>query len=140
MKTARVLIAATTFVAAIALAGCADTDFPRPQPSNTAATVDVTDQPGSVEGYVGALDDAAITLCAVEDGVLRVEGTVTNPVAEPQDYRIYVSALVGTETTGLVQVDITDVSDGATQPWATQIESVADGAECVLRVERFATQ
>lgn len=92
---------------------------------------------GSVEDYVGALEDVEVETCSAGGGGLDVAGTVTNPVSDTQDYRIYVSAMSPHDTEGLVQVDIPDVSGDDTVEWRTHLELPHEDLECVLRVERF---
>ncbi|WP_447944138.1 MULTISPECIES: hypothetical protein [Microbacterium] len=100
--------------------------------------VDVTDQPGSVDGYVGAVEDADTTRCERAGSEWIAAGTVTNPLDEDQSYRLYVSAMDGSETRGVIQVDVPDVAGGATAEWRAAFALPEDELECVLRVERFA--
>lgn len=137
----RVIAVAAALAAATALAGCSADKVDEAQ-DNTAVVedvVDIVDQPGSVDGYVGALDDSEVTRCESQDGQLRVEGTLTNPEAAAQDYRIYVSAMAGSDTRGLVQHDVVDVSPGATSEWSVDLDLSDADLTCVLRVERFPT-
>lgn len=120
------------------LVGCTNADQPDEAEGARDKVIEVQDQPGSVEGFVGASEDAEVTSCEMQSGSLRVEGTVTNPESEPQDYRIYVSALESGDTVGLVQVDVPSVAESET--WSTEIAYDGDDLECVLRVERFAEQ
>lgn len=99
--------------------------------------VDVKEQPGGAGEYVGAAGDAEVTTCESADGVLKVVGTVTNPEAEAQGYRIYVSALQDGDTRGLAQVDVAEVDGGASAAWETTMELDLNEPKCVLRVERF---
>ena len=138
MKIKSMVIAPAALLAAVALVGCTGGDQPDEVEGSREKVIDVQDQPGSVEGYVGASDDAELTSCNMEDGALRVSGTVSNPESEPQDYRIYVSALESADTVGLVQVDVPDVSDSET--WSTEIAYDGHDLECVLRVERFSAE
>ena len=101
---------------------------------------DVRDPQGSVAGYVGAMQDASLDSCATVDGVLKVSGTVTNPVDEPQQYRIYVSTMEGEDTRGIVQVDVPVVDAKQSADWETEIALPDPGLTCLLRVERFAPQ
>lgn len=134
----RVMVVAT-LVVATALAGCNSETAEDSTPSVPAQedVLDIVDQPGSVEGYAGALEDSQVTTCETQDGRLVVEGTVTNPLDSAQDYRIYVSAMAGSDTRGLVQHDVTDVGPGSTADWAVTIDLSDPGLACVLRVERF---
>lgn len=143
MSSERLAVTAATLVAAAILVGCSgdNSDDSSGQASGTEQKViEINDQPGSVEGYEGALDDAEMESCEVEGGSLHVSGTVTNPASEVQDYRIYVSALEGGDTQGLVQVDTLGVEGGETAEWSTDIDLSGDEFECVLRVERFASE
>ncbi|MCB1030503.1 MAG: hypothetical protein KDA95_04150 [Acidimicrobiales bacterium] len=99
---------------------------------------DVRDPQGSVEDYVGAMQDAKLDACAVADGALKANGTVTNPLDEAQQYRIYVSAMEGTDTRGIVQVDLPSVEGGQSADWTAEFELADEGLSCLLRVERFA--
>lgn len=144
MRLTRALVAATAVVAATALVGCTGADRADDAPARIGAAdeqvVDVQAEPGSVEGYTGALEDAELARCEPSDGTLQVAGTVTNPEPETQDYRIYVSAMDGGDTAGLVQVDLTGVEAGETAEWSTEMALGEAEFECVLRVERFAPQ
>lgn len=102
--------------------------------------IEMPDQPGSVEDYAGALDDAEVETCESQDGALQVSGTVTNPESEDQDYRIYVSAMDSGDTMGIIQVDVTGVAGGDSAEWNTEFPLSGQGLDCVLRVERFAAQ
>lgn len=137
----RVIAVAAALAVATALAGCSsdegdDREVSEPVESDV---VEIIDQPGSVDGYVGALDDSELTVCEQQGDALHVEGTVTNPESDAQDYRIYVSAMDGNETRGLVQVDVPDVASGGTANWSTDFDLSDSELTCVLRVERFAT-
>ena len=105
----------------------------------TTAAYDVRQQPGTLDdGYVGALADVALVSCDSADGATHAAGTVTNPEASAQTYRIYVAVMVGVDTLGLSQVDVPSVAVGATSEWTADLQVGADGAQCVLRVERVA--
>jgi len=145
MRLTKALVAAATVVvAATALVGCTGAEEPGGSAAQIGAldekVVDVQAEPGSVEGYAGALDDSEVTRCESADGALQVAGTVTNPEPDTQDYRVYVSAMDGGDTAGLVQVDVTGVGAGETAEWSTEMAIGGEGLECVLRVERFAPQ
>lgn len=99
---------------------------------------DIRDSQGSVEGYEGALEDATIEVCAVEEGAMKMGGTVTNPLEDARQYRIYVSVMEGTETRGVAQVDVEPVDPGATAFWETSLAISDPDLDCLLRVERFA--
>ncbi|MGO1543842.1 MAG: hypothetical protein ACTHXA_05810 [Gulosibacter sp.] len=102
--------------------------------------VEVTDQQGSIEEFVGASEDAEVERCETGNGGWISEGTVTNPTEDAQSYRLYVAFNENRDTEGLVQVDIESVAAGATESW--QVEAPIDGEDldCVIRVERFAPQ
>lgn len=99
--------------------------------------VAITDQPGSVEDFVGAVEDAEISRCKADGSSWVVAGSVTNPTDKTQQYRIYVSVMEKKDTVALEQVDVADVVAGATEDWETEIPIQGEGLECVLRVERF---
>lgn len=102
--------------------------------------VDVTDQQGSIEEFVGASDDAEVVRCEGVDGGWVSEGTVTNPTDAAQSYRLYVAFNENQDTQGLVQVDIVDVAAGATEQWSVEAPLTSDDLSCLLRVERFDPQ
>lgn len=142
MTLKRLVVAATCMVAAATLAGCTGDDPDDSSGQGSGAdqkVIEINDQPGSVEDYEGALDDADVQSCEPGGDSLHVSGTVTNSASEVQDYRIYVSALAGGDTQGLVQVDVPGVEAGGTAEWSTDME-LSGEFECVLRVERFASE
>lgn len=94
------------------------------------------DAPGSLEGFVGAKDDAHDTTCEPDGDTWITNGQVTNPEQTPVHYRIYVSYLDGDETVGVAQTDLTSVAPDETKEWSTTITSSTVGLRCVLRVER----
>lgn len=98
---------------------------------------DVRDPQGSVEDYVGAMGDATVDSCDTEDGSLVATGTVTNSENDAQQYRIYVSAMDGSDTRGIVQVDLDPLEGGATADWDASFDLADEGLSCILRVERF---
>lgn len=100
--------------------------------------LDVRDPQGSVDGYEGALEDTALSVCGLEDGRFRAEGELTNPTGESRAYRIYVSVMDGDDTRAIVQVDVPAIEPGASRGWGTDVDLDADGHDCWLRVERFA--
>lgn len=102
--------------------------------------VEITDQQGSVQGFVGALEDSAIDSCeATEDGWTSA-GTVTNPTDVAQSYRIYVAFNENRDTRGLVQIDLDSVAPGSEQSWEVEAPVPGVNLSCVLRVERFSPQ
>lgn len=129
-------------VVALALTSCAGEGATAP--SDEAATVDgyvaVTDQQGAVPGFVGAARDAETERCESDGDGWIAEGTVTNPEASAQSYRIYVAFNHNRDTRGLVQVDVESVAAGATEAWEAAAPVAGDDLSCVLRVERFEPQ
>lgn len=110
-------------------------EAPADPPQEVVIEIDV--HPGTADdGFVGALGDVEVTRCEAGDG-WEVAGTVTNPEAGTQNYRIYVSLVSGADTLALVQVDAT-VEAGETQDWGRSIGVPGTGLQCVLRVERAA--
>lgn len=131
----------TLAVAALALTACGSTeDDAQSSEAANQKVIEIADQPGSVEDYVGAAEDAEIDTCAAGGDGLDVAGTVTNPESDTHDYRLYVSAMTDGDTVGLVQVDVADVAGGETAEWASQMDLVQEDINCVLRVERFAAE
>lgn len=151
-RTMTAAIISTAIAAALALAGCTGGgDAPSPSPTPTASgspsdspgVVDVTDTPGGGTdgaggGFTGALADAPVTSCELQDGAWNVAGTATNPTEGAVTYRIYVSLLNGGgDTRALQQVDVPEVAAGETAEWQTSVPIDEDGLNCVLRVERY---
>lgn len=141
-KTKRLVTLLITPLAGLALASCSGGAAGGAQSEPPAETtpdsyVEITDQQGSVEGFVGASDDAQITLCEEKGNLWLAEGEVTNPTDATQSYRLYVGFNEGRDTKGLVQVDLPSVTPGETATWDVEAPIAADDAECVLRVERF---
>lgn len=126
--------------ALLSAAGCAAQApaSPAEQMGEPTAVAEVTELPGSMEGYEGALADAEVTGCAPANDGWSVAGRVTNSAAEPREYRIYVTLLADGETAGIEHVDVPAVEPGASAEWAAELPVARDGRECVLRVERFA--
>jgi hypothetical protein len=100
--------------------------------------VDIQDQPGTADDFVGARKDATIDTCQVTDGKLDIKGTVTNPADSAQQYRIYISAIDGNDTLGVAQVNVKDVKPSDSADWETNMPVDENSVTCVLRVERFA--
>ena len=126
---------------ALSLAACAgeaasgDADV-----ASEESFVDISDHQGSVDGFVGALDDAEVDQCeATTDGWISA-GTVANPTDSVQSYRLYVAFNDNQDTRGLVQVDLDEVPGGASENWEAQAPVSGDNLTCVLRVERFDLQ
>ncbi|MHA3725160.1 hypothetical protein ACXR2T_14945 [Leucobacter sp. HY1910] len=130
-------------LAALSLTACgggAAGGSPEAAAKKSGSIIEVTDQQGSIEGFVGAADDAEVTRCEADGETWVGEGTVTNPTDEAQAYRLYVAFNASRDTAGLVQVDLAEVAPGTTAKWQTQAELDGDAYDCVLRVERFAVQ
>ncbi len=139
MRMKRLAGALAAAAIAVALAGCGADVTPAPTGTGSPSDVtDITDQPGSVEGYVGALEDAETTRCERDGSNWIASGTVTNPLDEVQSYRLYVSAMDGSDTRGVVQVDVPEVAGGDSAEWTAEFPLPDDDLTCVLRVERFA--
>lgn len=102
--------------------------------------VDITDQQGGVEGFVGASDDAVTERCESGGDGWVSAGTVTNLTDDEQSYRLYVAFNDNRDTRGLVQIDIESVPAGATESWETTAPIRGEDLSCVLRVERFDPQ
>jgi hypothetical protein len=94
--------------------------------------------PGTGEDFVGARQDVTDVGCKRDGDTWRATGAVTNPAAEPSDYRIYVS-FVDAEgaTRELEQVDVRAVPPDVAVRWEGTADVGADGLQCVLRVERL---
>lgn len=144
MKYQRSIASTAILVASLALAACGSGDDEADQESSATEgdqkVIEVADQPGSVEDYVGAMEDAEVETCDAGGDGLDVAGTVTNPESDTQDYRIFVSAMTADDTVGLVQVDVADVAGGETAEWETQMDLTQENLDCVLRVERFSAE
>lgn len=141
MTVASRLTAVLAVAGILTLAGCTggtETTAPTPSATTTPSDyVDITDQPGSGDDFVGALEDTEVTGCAADGDEWKVTGTVTNPADDAQSYRIYVSLLDGTDTLGVSQVDVDDVAAGESTDWSATLPVSGDDLDCVLRVERF---
>jgi hypothetical protein len=61
---------------------------------------------------------------------------VTNPTGASQSYRIYVAVTTENATVGLDEIDVKALAARASSNWKGSLGSGADGATCVLRVER----
>lgn len=139
MKAQRGMI--TLAVAALALTACGSAeDDAQSSEAENQKVIEIADQPGSVEDYAGAVEDAELDTCAADGDGLDIAGTVTNPESDTEDYRLYVSAMTDGDTVGLVQVDVADVAGGETAEWESQMDLAQEDIDCVLRVERFAAE
>lgn len=127
------------FFALAACSGDSDDSTSNAKPVDESY-VDVTDQQGSVEDFVGANEDATTNSCEATKSTWVSEGTVTNPEKDAQSYRLYVAFNRGKDTQGLVQVDVKSVEPGKTAEWTAEAPLKGEGLKCVLRVERFAPQ
>lgn len=128
---------------ALSLASCAGEPAGGDAGDKTQANesfVDVTDQQGTIEGFVGASDDAEVTRCEADGNGWVSEGSVTNPTDEEQSYRVYVAFNKNRDTKGLVQVDVESVEAGRAADWKAEAPVNAEKLDCVLRVERFTPQ
>lgn len=105
--------------------------------TGNGSVVEVTETPGTAEGYTGALEDAEQTRCEASGDAWVSEGTLTNPTETAQSYRVYVSFMSKNDTRGLVQADVAEIAPGESAPWAAEAALTDDALECVLRVERF---
>lgn len=99
--------------------------------------VDISEQQGAVESYVGALEDVSLDRCEADENGWVGQGTVTNPTSESQNYRLYVAFNDNRDTRGLVQVDLSRVASGQSETWSVEAPIDGDNLTCVLRVERF---
>lgn len=106
-------------------------------PDSTGSVVDITDTPGSLEEFVGAVEDAKPTRCEATTTGWVSEGEVTNSSDSDQNYRLYVSFMNRKDTRGLVQVDLESVPPGESSTWTAEAEIAGDAIDCVLRVERY---
>lgn len=140
-KVTRLTTPVVALLAALALASCTGGGAGEaPADERQSSFVQITDQQGSVEGFVGASDDAELDRCeAANDGWLA-EGTVTNPTEVAQAYRIYVAFNKNRDTQGLVQVDLESVAAGESASWKAEAPISGQKLQCILRVERFAPQ
>lgn len=141
MRSVRNIFTAGLLAAVLPLAGCFGGGEEEPDASEsplTADVVDIRDNPGSVDGYVGALEDAEVDRCVAEGSAVLASGTVSNPLAEAQSYRLYVSVLDRGDTVAIVQVDVPDVAGGESSTWEADAAVSGGDISCILRVERFA--
>jgi len=101
------------------------------------AVIDITVNPGTAEGFDGARADVSDLDCDLSQGRWSVTGSVTNPLAESVNYRIYTAFLDSDrKTVGLLQIDVEDVEASATRRWNGSIDVSKPDLTCVLRVER----
>jgi len=144
MKYQRSMVGAVILAVSVALTACGSSnEIGNDDGAASQAdkkVIELTDQPGSVEDYTGALEDAELETCSHGAGGLEVAGTVSNPETSAQDYRIYISAMAGDDTVGLVQVDVDNVAGGDTAEWDNLLDLTQEDLECVLRVERFSAE
>ena len=104
--------------------------------STVPPVINVTTQPGSVPGFVGAMPDVSEQTCTTGADGVTASGVVTNPAPNKQDYRIYISVMNGTQTLGVTEVDVNGVDSGAAQQWSGVVAVQTTDPQCVLRVER----
>lgn len=124
-----------TPLAVLALASCAGE--PAGGDAAPSSYTSVTDQQGSIDGFVGAAEDATVVHCAGDGDGWSSSGSVENPTDEPQSYRLYVAFNQNRDTIGLVQVDLQTVPAGESAEWTVEAPITGDDLTCVLRVERF---
>ena len=141
MMMKRSVVGAAVLAALTALAACGSEaeESEVTTISSSAKVIEITDQPGSLDDFVGALEDAEIQTCSTNGDGLNATGTVTNPEQSAQNYRIHLSALDGSDTVGLVQIDVADVPAGESADWNAQVELGLEDLDCVLRVERYSS-
>lgn len=141
MMMKRSVVGAAVLAALTALAACGSEaeESEVTTISSSAKVIEITDQPGSLDDFVGALEDAEIQTCSTNGDGLNATGTVTNPEQSTQNYRIYLSALDGSDTVGLVQIDVADVPAGESADWNARVELGQEDLDCVLRVERYSS-
>jgi autotransporter translocation and assembly factor TamB len=111
---------------------------PATSPSDDrGAVIDITVNPGTAEGFDGARADVNDVDCDLSQGRWSIAGSVTNPLAESVNYRIYTSFLDSDrKTVGLLQIDVEAVEPSATRRWNGSIDVSEPDLTCVLRVER----
>lgn len=139
----RLLTGAVVLTAAFALVSCTgadDADSDGATSETVDSYVEITDQQGSVDGYVGALEDSEVERCEASGEGWVGEGTVTNPEDASQSYRIYLTFNDKRDTKALVQIDLPSVAAGETEEWSGKAPVSGDDLTCVLRVERFDPQ
>jgi len=85
---------------------------------------------------VGAAQDVKLSECDSTKTGTTFAGTVANPTAATQSYRIYVAVTDKSATVGVAEVEVPALAAKATSPWKGNVDSGAEGAKCVLRVER----
>lgn len=131
-------------ILALALAACTGEGEGAPDPDELSVpdgsrdtVVQITDTPGSVDGFTGASQDAEVTTCESVGSIWVAEGTVTNPTDQEQTYRVYVGFTKNRDTRGLVQVDVASVAAGESESFTAEAELSDTDLSCVLRVERF---
>lgn len=142
----RLVAPAAALLAALALTSCGGGAAAPAAPSTQETAVEpyagsyieTTNQPGEIDGFVGALADAEVTRCEQAADGWVAAGTVANPEPTPQSYRLFVAFNEGQDSRGLVQVDVEGVASGATEKWQVETPLTAEKLSCVLRVERYA--
>lgn len=105
-------------------------------PIPTSGNYKVSTPPGASKGYVGAAQDVKVSTCVSNKSTTLFNGTVTNPTDAVQSYRIYVAVTLKGATVGIDEVDVNTVAARTTNKWSGGLATGADGATCVLRVER----
>ena len=116
-----------------------------PKPSVTGSTsvvpeavIDVTTQPGSTMGFVGARVDVSQESCEASAGAWVARGVLTNPTKGTVNYRVYVAFLDKTSATrAFIEHDVTGVRAGRAADCAVAYDKPSTTPlTCVLRVER----
>jgi hypothetical protein len=106
-------------------------------PSAPDTSTQIKVEPGTAkDGFVGARSDVSKLTCKKASTDWVAEGIVSNSTKKAADYRIYVSFMSGTETKGLVEVDVADVEPGVSKDWDVSAALDANDVNCILRVER----
>lgn len=136
-------LAGVALALALTIAGCAG-DSPSettslgggvPDPADPVISVEI--DPGTAEGFEGALADVTDHQCEPHGGAWHTSGTVTNPTDDPATYRIYTSFLSGgNDAVGVLQTDVGPVDPGESEEWEGTLNLSAGNLSCVLRVER----
>jgi hypothetical protein len=102
-----------------------------------SAVVEVDVNPGTSEGFEGALEDVSDLVCEQRGEIWEAEGIVTNSSSSTASYRIYISLLDGDRfTRGLLQVDVDSLDADESTEWAGEIALTEPDLDCILRVER----
>jgi len=107
-----------------------------------STVIDTPVSPGTArDNFEGARDNIDDFDCELQRGRWTVSGSVTNPLSQSVNYRIYTSFVDNSsrKTVGLLQVDVENVEGGATRAWSGSLDVSEPDLNCVLRVERITT-